>query len=545
MKSRSRSFAGILAIAVLVAACGSDDDDQPGAGETAAVASTGETAATTEATPDETLAPSEAPGETRSEGTADPDGVLVFGASTVPNNLDPHKTLFSADGLVLYPVYDRLVHLRPDGELVPGLARSWEFSDDAMTLTLTLQPGVTFHDGTPFDSAAVKANLDRARSLENSAVKTELAAISDITTPDPLTVVIALSQPNAAIIGSLSERAGTMISPAALDSGVNLEEQMVGTGPFRFVEYRQADRLVLERNPDYWDSEHAAGLSRLEFVFLPDAAARVNALRSGQVDMATVPTSAIGDFESGEFETVPFTSLYQTLLITNFSHKGLDDVRVRRAILHGLDRQGMCDAVFDGYCEVSDQPFPPGYFAHDDEIDEVLYPFDPVRATELLAEAGVDGLTLDVLVPGEAFAPLAEIVQAQLAEIGVQVNLQPAGPEMADTMFVRQAADMVVVQFGGRPDPALMFLQRYSPQGFYNPGGVSTPAMEQLIEESLATTDPEERLAPLRAGSREAAESALPMMLFFAQTIYVTDGTVEFEPYITGNLEFRDVSIRS
>ena len=182
----------------------------------------------------------DAAGFDQPEGEPDLDATFIYGYPITVSRLDPHKASISQDATTLFPVYDRLVHLSPQGRPDPGLAESWEFSDDGLTLTLHVREGVTFHDGATLDAAAVKANLDRAKGVEGSSVATDLAAMASVTVVDPMTVDITLSQPNVAIIGSLADRAGIMVSPKALADGVDLDANMVGAGPFKLVEHAPA-----------------------------------------------------------------------------------------------------------------------------------------------------------------------------------------------------------------------------------------------------------------------------------------------------------------
>lgn len=549
--SRNRSRPGgavLLATAMIVASCGGDDDDAaaptgprgsepiatgasatPGSGTSGG---TGATDATTGAQP---------------EGEPDLDATFVYAYPITVSRLDPHRASISQDGTTLFPAYDRLVHLAPDGELVPGLAESWEFSADGLTLTLNIREGVTFHDGVDLDADGVKANLERAIGIEGSSVATDLASIDTVTVVDPLTVELALAEANVSIVGSMADRAGIVVSPQAIADEVNLDEQMVGAGPYRLVSHDPGGTTIFERNEDYWDADRVPKVARLEIRVLADQVARLNALRTGQINATTLSPNQLPDVENDPAYRVIFnTELQYLYVVQNRSRSSQDDVRVRQALLHGLDRQAICDSIYLGYCELTDQPFPPGYFAYDDEIEPVLYPYDPERARELLAEAGVTSLDLSMLTPGglPQYPEVSQIIQAQWAELGVTVEIQPAEPtQLGELMFAQEQADTMLATWGGRPDPAITFIQRASEEGFGNPGGVTTPAMTDLIAEAMSTTNPDERAAVLQAGSREMAEQVLEMVILFPQVPYAMNDNVVFEPYLTAKPEFRDVAI--
>ena len=240
------------------------------------------------------------------------------------------------------------------------------------------------------------------------------------------------------------------------------------------------------------------------------------------------------------------TELAYTYVVQNRARANQDDVRVRQALLYGLDREAICENLLDGQCLITDQPFPPGYFAYNEDIPQVLYPYDPDKARELLDEAGVSELTLSMLTPAglPTFPEIAEVIQAQWAELGITVNIQPTDPtSLGEEMFAQEKADTMLAGWGGRPDPAMTFIQRAGPDAFANPGGVTTDKMVELIGQATSIADPAEREAALKAGSQEMAESVLEMVILFPKVPYVTQSNVVFQPYLSSKPEFRDVAI--
>ena len=577
--SRSRSLrswsALLVAGALAVAACGGDDDDAvteesdaaatetTSGGATAtpeptdgATATTDATAETSDEATDETTETAATDGDSEGgsattfpqpEGEPDPDASFVYGYAITVSRLDPHRASISQDATTLFPVYDRLVHLSPTGDLIPGLAESWEFSDDGLTLTLHVRPDVTFHDGAALDAEAVKANLDRGKSIEGSSVATDLAALESVTVVDPMTVEVKLSTPNVAIIGSFADRAGVIVSPQAIADGVDLDANMVGAGPYKMVSHVHGDSTKYERNDDYWDQEHLAPVKNLEIKVIPDSVARLNAIRTGEISATTITAAQTPEVEGNpDLRLMYNTELAYTYIVQNRARGGQDDLRVRQALLYGLDRQSICDTLLAGKCQVTDQPFPPGYFAYNEDIPDVLYPYDPEKAKELMAEAGVTELSLSMLIPAglPTFPEISEIIQAQWAELGVTIDIRPTDPtSLGEVMFAQEQADTMLAGWGGRPDPAMTFIQRAGPDAFANPGGVTTPEMVDLIAQATSIADPEEREAALKEGSREMAESVLEMVMLFPQVPYVTQSNVRFTPYLSSKPEFRDVAI--
>jgi peptide/nickel transport system substrate-binding protein len=378
-------------------------------------------------------------------------------------------------------------------------------------------------------------------------VATDLAAMESVTVVDPMTVEVTLTQPNVAIIGSFADRAGIQVSPQAIADGVDLDANMVGAGPFKLVEHRPGDRTTYVRNDDYWDQDHLAKVKNLEIRVVADNVARLNAVRTGQLQATTISATQVPEIENDPAFRVLFnTELAYTYIVQNRARAQQDNVDVRRALLYGLDRQGICDSLLAGKCVITDQPFPPGYFAYNEDIDDVLYPYDPEHAKELLAGAGVESLELSMLIPGglPTYPEIAEVIQAQWAELGVTVDIQPADPtSLGELMFAQEQADTMLAGWGGRPDPAMTFIQRAGPDAFANPGGVTTPEMVDLIAQATSISDPDERQAALQAGSKEMAESVLEMVVLFPQVPYVMADNVAFQPYLSSKPEFRDVAV--
>lgn len=560
--------AALLTLALVAAACGDDDADDSNESTSAAEAELSSSgppsdlgAATTNepdsqpttsdaSVPPATSAPGTDPGTTvedERDGDIDPDATFVFGYNRQVTRLDPHQAGSGFDGTTLFPVYDRLVHLSSDGQLIPGLAESWEFSPDATELTLHLREGVSFHDGAPFDADAAKVNLDRARGMEGSSVATDLATIESVEVVDPMTVLLTLTQADVSLLGPLSDRAGIQVSPQAIAEGANLDEQMVGAGPYRFVSHDPGGVTVYERNDDYWDVEGIPKVAGLELRILTDDITRLNALRSGELSATQIGSGQVEEMQTNPgFQVVLSTELQFVQLIQNRARATQDDLRVRQALVHALDREAICDAVYFGFCEVSEQPFPPGYYAFNTDIDQVPYPYDPDRARELLAEAGVTDLQLGMLVGSglTQLVQLAEVIQAQFAEVGVTLTIsQVDASQVADLMFAQESSDTSLGGASGRPDPSQYLYGRMRGDSFGNPGGHSTPKMEELITQSIAETDPDARESVLQAASREVAESLLEINVVIPQIPYAMQSNVEFTPFLTAKPEFRNVAV--
>jgi peptide/nickel transport system substrate-binding protein len=544
----------LVASLLAAAACGGDDDDATDGAGSDPPAGTDAAAATDEPAPTDAPAATDEPAGTDAApatsaaggGEIDPDGTLRM-ATFAALLWDPAT---SASGYTITfqgLVYDRLVHTAPDGSLVPGLAESWEYSPDGTVLTFHLREGVQFQDGAPFDAAGVKANIERSQTLEGSTLASELARISEVVVV-ALTVELHLSSADATLPAVFSGRSGAMISPGSL-ADPELDRTPVGAGMFKLVEFAEGSDFALERWDGYWDPE-AVQVARIEVKVLPDTATRVNAVRAGEIDIAPIEPADVATLEGVDGVTVRLNeTLRYVYLATNLAMTPLDDLRVRQAVMHAIDRQALLDGPYYGYGERTLQPWPDGYFPHVPELDE-RYPYDPDRARELLAEAGhPDGFSADIIVVPSpaAYQLLGEAVQAQLAEVGIDLNVQITEPaQLGPAMYVDKTAMFALLYTNGSIDPANTVGTRFSADGFFNAGGYSTPRLEELYQQSLATTDEAERTVVMQDISREVVEQVLDMPLFFArEPEAISDRVVGYESWVTGRPEFRGVGVTS
>jgi peptide/nickel transport system substrate-binding protein len=408
---RGTSFRLLLLLATLLLAlgmsgCGGDDDDET-VGDTSGATETGD-----------------------SGGEA--GGDLVFGTAADPVVLDGALVSDGESLRAIDQIYESLVSLTPGTtELAPGLASSWEISEDGLEYTFTLQEGVTFHDGEPFNAEAVCYNFDRwynfTGPLQNPSASyywqtvfggfaetdpesgaPEDSFFESCTAADEGTVVIRLTQPSSAILGALSLSNFSIASPAALEeygandctvdeegvfqpTGTFGTEHPIGTGPFKFDSWERGSRLTLVRNDDYWGEP--ATLDSLVFTPIPDNAARLQALQAGDIQGYDL-------VEPQDIETIQGDSSLQVLdrPAFNVGYVGInqaippmDQLEVRQAIAHGLNRQEVVDSFYAGRGQVATQFMPPEVLGYADDV--TTYEYDPELSKQLLEDAG---LTLPV-----------------------------------------------------------------------------------------------------------------------------------------------------
>lgn len=376
-------------------------------------------------------------------------GRIVLGTNKFPSGMDPHREVAWEILYVLSAVYDTLVYQNDAGEFVPGLASSWEMSEDGQTYTFHLREGVTFHDGTPFNAEAVKFNFDRMVSPEMQSQKAAslLGPYESSEVIDEYTIQVNLSEPYSPLLEGLSLTYTGMASPTAVQEwGDEYQLHQVGTGPFIFQEYNPESHLTLAPNPDYawgpeiFENQGTPYLEEVRWIFLPESASRLPALEAGDVDIAlSFPPSDANQLLSRSDLDLRITNLVGQPLywFMNVEKAPTDDIRVRQALLHGLDRQTAVNIVLRGFYPVATGPLTAVTTDYNPAVAD-MYPFDPERANALLEEAGwvdsdgdgirdKDGqpLTISMIMQswGE-IAPLGEVLQAQMRELGIQVETE-------------------------------------------------------------------------------------------------------------------------
>jgi peptide/nickel transport system substrate-binding protein len=453
------------------------------------------------------------------ENTPTPSGAeptrLIYGLTLAPSGIDPHVNASSELGIPLTGVYDTLVYQDPDtGEFIPGLAERWDISDDGQIYTFYLRRDVTFHDGTPFNAAAVQVNLERIANPDTASQKAVfmLGPYQRTAVVDDYTVQIHLSRPYAPLLDALSQVYLGMASPAALERwGADYQFHQVGSGPFEFVAYVPNDHLTLARNPDYaWGPplfEHQGPpyLDQVEFRFLVDAATRAPALETGEVDVMgeVPPRDAVRLDESDVFvlHAVPIPG-QPAQFFFNTQLAPLDDLAVRQALLYATDRETIVRTIFLDTSPVAYGPLSAATRSYDPTVRD-FYPYDRDQAAALLDETGWrdsdgdgvrdrDGLPLQLTMAlgGWGFNPdMAQLLQAQWAQLGVQLDAEVM-PYPA-LLEAGQSGSHHLVGFNlfGR-DPNLLWTF-YHRAGGFNFSHVADLGLDALLDQAAAVTGPE------------------------------------------------------
>ena len=441
-----------------------------------------------------------------------PPNVLIVGQIAEPKALDPAAVTAVNDFRILMNVYDGLVRYRSGTlEVEPALAESWEISEDGTVYTFRLRDGVTFHDGSAFNAEAVKFNFDRMLDEGHPFHDTGpfplaffFSSVRQVDVIDDLTVRFTLDAPYAPFLSNLAYPTGLIVSPAAVrEHGRDFGRNPSGTGPFRFVEWNYNERVVVERNPGYWDGE--AGLEAVVFRPITDANTRVAEMLAGGIDMMVeVPPVALSEFRGERYNVVEQAGPHVWFLILNALEGPFADQRVRQAANYAVNKEAIVNDVLEGTAQVAAGPIPPAFaWAYNEDLEP--YPYDPDRARELLAEAGAEGAELTVYVTEGGSGMLDPVamgtaIQADLEAVGFDVSIQTyewntflgeVNPGLEGKADMAQMAWMT-----NDPDTLPYLALRtaaWPAEGGFNSGYYSNPEVDALLEAARTATDRDER----------------------------------------------------
>jgi peptide/nickel transport system substrate-binding protein len=472
-------------------------------------------------------------------------GTIRIGTDADNTTMDPHRSTAAVDRQVYNNVYGKLVDIDAKFGIVPQLAQSWEIRGGGLTYVFKLRHGVKFHDGSDFNAEIVKWNFERMRDPAlASPRRSEIAPVKDVRVVDPYTVEITLTAPFAPFLSVLSDRAGMMVSKAAVEKYKDdFARNPVGTGPFRFVEWVKDDHMTLRRFDGYWEK----GLPYLDEVIyrpIPDSSVRFTAMRTGQVDV--MHQIAPKDVQAARAErglTVSeIPSLWWQGIHLNNQVAPFNNRAIRQAMWYAVDRSVIQRVVYYGQGAVAWSPFPPSMWAMDREFSD--WKRDPAKAKAKLAEGGLPngfGFTIKGWNQPTQIQEL-QIVQAQLKELGVdmKIELLEFGKLLADL----NSHNFVALRIGwsGRPDPdgnAHVFLHS---KGGLNRVRYANPKMDELLDQARAESDTGKRKALYTQVSRLAAEDAPYIWLHHDAEIKVWGSQVKgFEHIGDGMIRLKGV----
>ena len=434
---------------------------------------------------------------------------VVLGMILEPTSLDPTTAPAAAIGEVVhYNILEGLTKINVDGSVSPLLAERWTMDADGKAFTFMLRKGVKFQDGSDFDASAVKFSFERAKGEKstNKAKGAVFSNISHISTPDAHTLVIVLDKPDGNFLFRMGENTAVILHPKTADSAAT---KPVGTGPYKLESWTKGSGIVLSKWDGYRDAARVA-LRRVIFRFINDPAAQVAALMAGDID--GMPRfgafQSLSQFKSDKRFAVEMGSTAgKGIMAINNKRKPFDDVRVRRALAHAIDKKAFIDGVLEGNAKPIGSHMAPTDAGYVDLTQQ--YPFDPEKAKALLKEAGVQTpLNVTLTLPPPPYARKGgEVLAAQLAKIGVNAKIENVEWAQWLSGAFKGNFDLTVIN---HVEP-LDYMNYANAQYYW---GYDSPAFRELAGKHSATTNRQERAKLFGELQRKIASDAVNVFIF-------------------------------
>ena len=472
------------------------------------------------------------------------DDTLIVAISSEPDNLDVHLSTASPTFLVLENVYDTLVEPGPDLSFQPALASDWEVSDDLLTWTFHLRDDVTWHNGREFTAEDVVFSFNRIMDPDVGAANAfRFESVDEVRAVDDYTVEFLLNRPTPNLLANVGGFKGMAVVPEELVEGGTMATEAMGTGPFRFVSYTPADRIVLEANPDYWGGPPS--LSSVEFRFISEPTVALTALRTGEIHMTNnVPPQDIPALDA-EPDVVleQMASIDYWYFTCNFEREPFDQTEVRQAMSYAIDREQVTQAAFFDAATPIQSAMPPGNFW---ATDHAPYSHDPDRAEALLEEAGVSDLSVDLMLTDEFPHTIqaAQVVASQWAEVGINAELRTL--DFASWLDEQGEGnyDCFLLGWLNNLDGEYGYFAQHHSEGIFNFHHYSNPEVDGLLDMARATVDDTERRDLYNEAAQHIIDDVSYAYLYTPNILMALSPDVEnFEMHPDGKIRLRDVSL--
>jgi peptide/nickel transport system substrate-binding protein len=489
-------------------------------------------------------------GNSNSAAPKGPKELRVAYTGTI-STLDPHTGIHGTEHQVLWAIFDSLIRFDANLNLQPGLAEKWEFPDPT-TLVLSLRPGLKFHDGTPLDAKAVKWNIERQQDKSAKAVTaSEVAIISGMEVVNDTTIKLKLKSPSASILATLTDRAGMMVSPTAVQKyGNDFGRNPVGAGPFVFKEWIEGSHWTLTKNADFWEKGYPK-VDTIVFDHFKGNETAMQALKSGEIDffqgLSAQDTEWVEqspDFDLNVKPTIKFYSLY----VNTYTKPG-DNLALRQAISYALDRDTLGEVFGGKGVKAAPGYWPDGYWAKDSKVK--FYPYDVNKAKAKLEEAkatGYDGTPVKMTVYSAGDYPrVGEAIQQMLTKAGINVDMMVGdNTAMTQKFDVENCCVLKLTSWTGRTDPDQTATQLFhSGGGYFYPRNVKADAkgdqeLNKLIEAARAEYDPKKRAEIYGKAEQRVVDGVINIPLYFLPwNTAIRKNVTGFDANIMGKPIFR------
>lgn len=426
-------------------------------------------------------------------------GTLVYPTTLDARTLDPAFSAEYSERFIYYAVYDSLVAYDENFNIVPGLARHWKLTDGGRKITFYLQPHVKFTDGTDCDAAAVKFNLDRILDpATNSPMRAQLTPpLQKVVVLDKTTVQLQLSEPWRPLLASLGERPGFIVSPTAVKKyGKDYGAHAVGSGPFKVASYTPGNQITMIRNDSYWQKGRPY-LDKVQMTNAPDASVQLTQLRTNQAQIVTnLDPSLLPTIQGASGVKIKSKKGGHWFMCSVLESKPpFDNLKLRQAMAHASNRNGVLNAVYHGKGRIATNPIGIGW-AFDPNMD-VTYPYDIAAAKKLVSEAGLKGMTIPFTSSSETtYEAVSQVLLSGYQKMGLNVKYQTV--PSADYYSEVKAGKIIwsAGEWTPRADPDGLLRILFYSTGFQNTTGYKNPRVDHLLDQAAQIFDTK-KAAPL------------------------------------------------
>ncbi|MDO5047615.1 MAG: ABC transporter substrate-binding protein [Anaerococcus sp.] len=457
------------------------------------------------------------------------------------DSLDPFLTTAGDTKTYMDQVFDGLFDIDEDGNLVGDLAKSYEISEDGLVYDFSLKEGVKFHDGSDFSADDVYYTFDKLAGITSGEpLSSNFSIVKDLEVISPTEIKLSLEEKNNSFIYLLTQ-------PIVKKDYEDNATKPIGTGPFSFVSYTPGEGMKLKRNEDYHNKDHVAKFENVEIIRVPDSQSLVLALNNKDIDLATGLTYDQID----QLEGVDLYSKAQNLVQVfglNNEVKPFDDIRVRQAIAHAINKEEIVDVAAGGRATILYSSFSPALAEYFNDLGE-LFPYDVEKSKALLKEAGLEeGFSFTLTVPSDYryHMDTAELIQAQLAEVGIEVTLDPIEfSTWLDKVYANKDYESTVVGFIGYIDP-IRILDRYKSDNSKNYLNYKSEEYDKAIEEAKLADSDEKLTQEVKRAQEIIAEDVPGVFLTDPDSVSgLNDELTGLKTYPVQKVNLEDISIKN
>lgn len=475
---------------------------------------------------------------------------ITIGLNADPDALDPDLSRTMTGREVYASLFDKLIDIDENMNLVPMLATSWEWVDDNKALVMKLRKGVMFQDGAPFNAEAVKYNINRSLTIEGTRRKAELSMVSDVEVINEYTVKIILKKPFIPLLAALADRAGMMISPkAAKAQGKNFSSHPVGSGPYKFETRVAQDKIVLDKFKDYWEADQYH-FDKVTFLPLPDSTIRLANLKSGQLDIAErIAPSDIASVKSDpNLVVVEATGIGYNGITFNLGYgankdkdMAIKNPLVREAFEYSIDRNVINQVIFAGQYLVDNQ-----WVSNDSPYHAQNLPIpsrDIEKAKSLLKQSGLDSVNIELMVANTTEATqIGQVVQAMAGEAGINITLKTMELATSLQALSKGEYEAYILGWSGRVDPDANIYNFYGDGAPLNENGFEDKEVQSLLIKAQSEIDFEKRKQYYASAMKKVLEIRPQLYLYHPKWQWGVSKNIKgFKAYVDGMPRLRNV----